>query len=60
MSNDAGYQTRLERVLRVPLAEDVVRQWPQSGEPPRPRTRDRSLSRRRLRLVRLLRTGGPG
>jgi len=32
MSNDAGHQTRLERVLGVPLAEDAVRQWPQSGE----------------------------
>ena len=32
MSNDAGYQTRLERVLGIPLAEDALRQWPQSGE----------------------------
>ncbi|WP_405722045.1 hypothetical protein OG607_11160 [Streptomyces sp. NBC_01537] len=26
------YQTRLERILGVPLAESAVRQWPQSGE----------------------------
>ena len=31
MSNDAGHQTRLERVLGVPLAEDAARRWPQSG-----------------------------
>jgi len=29
---DAAYQTRLERILGVPLAESAVRQWPQSGE----------------------------
>lgn len=27
-----AHETRLERVLGVPLAEDAVRQWPQSGE----------------------------
>ena len=26
------HETRLERVLGVPLAEDALRQWPQSGE----------------------------
>jgi hypothetical protein len=26
------YQTRLERILGVPLADNAVRQWPQSGE----------------------------
>jgi hypothetical protein len=31
--------TRLERILGVPLAEDVVRQWPQSGELIRGRAR---------------------
>lgn len=29
---EAAYQTRLEKILGVPLAEDLVRQWPQSGE----------------------------
>lgn len=29
---EATYQTRLERILGVPLAESAVRQWPQSGE----------------------------
>jgi hypothetical protein len=29
---EAAYRTRLERILDVPLAEDAVRQWPQSGE----------------------------
>lgn len=29
---EAAYQTRLERILGVPLAESAVRQWPQSGE----------------------------
>jgi hypothetical protein len=29
---EAAYQTRLERILGVPLAEDVARQWPQSCE----------------------------
>ena len=28
----ATYQTRLERILGVPLTDDAVRQWPQSGE----------------------------
>jgi hypothetical protein len=32
MTKQAAYQTRLERVLGVGLAEDAVRQWPQSGE----------------------------
>jgi hypothetical protein len=32
MSNVTAYQTRLERILGVPLADDAVRQWPQSGE----------------------------
>jgi hypothetical protein len=30
--NETAHQTRLERILGVPLAEDAVRQWPQSGE----------------------------
>ena len=32
MPNETTYQTRLERILGVPLTEDAVRQWPQSGE----------------------------
>lgn len=32
MTAPASHQTRLERVLGVPLAEDATRQWPQSGE----------------------------
>jgi hypothetical protein len=32
MTGQPGYQTRLERVLGVALAEDANRQWPQSGE----------------------------
>jgi SnoaL-like domain len=32
MTKAAAHQTRLERVLGVGLAEDAVRQWPQSGE----------------------------
>jgi hypothetical protein len=32
MTNQAAHQTRLERILGAPLAEDAVRQWPQSGE----------------------------
>jgi hypothetical protein len=32
MTNKAAHQTRLERILGVGLAEDAVRQWPQSGE----------------------------
>jgi hypothetical protein len=31
MATEAA-KTRLERVLGVPLAEEAVRQWPQSGE----------------------------
>jgi len=31
MPNETAYQTRLERILGVPLAEDAVRQWPQGG-----------------------------
>ena len=30
--NENAHQTRLERILGVPLAEDAVRQWPQSGD----------------------------
>jgi hypothetical protein len=36
---EADYQTRLERILGVSLAEDAVRQWPQSGEVIRGRAR---------------------
>ena len=32
LPNETAYQTRLERILGAPLAEDAVRQWPQSGE----------------------------
>lgn len=32
MPHQDASQTRLERILGVPLAEDAVRQWPQSGE----------------------------
>ena len=32
MTREAAHQTRLERILGVRLAEDAVRQWPQSGE----------------------------
>lgn len=32
MIGQTSHQTRLERVLGVPLAENAVRQWPQSGE----------------------------
>ncbi len=39
MTEKASLQTRLERVLGVPLAEDAVRQWPQSGELIRGRAR---------------------
>src|SRR3954469_6266806 len=28
----AQHDTRLERILGVPVADDAVRQWPQSGE----------------------------
>jgi hypothetical protein len=36
---ETTYRTRLEHILGVPLAEDVVGQWPQSGELIRSRTR---------------------
>src|ERR687897_3149267 len=36
---EAAHETRLARVLGVPLAEDAVRQWPQSGEAIRGRAR---------------------
>jgi len=36
---ETTYQTRLEHILGIPLAEDVVRQWPQSGELIRGRAR---------------------
>jgi hypothetical protein len=39
MTGNAVHETRLERVLGVPLAEDAVRQWPQSGELIRGRAR---------------------
>jgi hypothetical protein len=39
MKVESGHETRLERVLGVPLAEDAVRQWPQSGELVRGRAR---------------------
>ncbi|HLN79015.1 MAG TPA: nuclear transport factor 2 family protein [Nocardioidaceae bacterium] len=32
MIEQPTHETRVERVLGVPLAEDAVRQWPQSGE----------------------------
>jgi hypothetical protein len=32
MTSGSTHQTRLERILGVWLAEDAVRQWPQSGE----------------------------
>jgi hypothetical protein len=32
MKDEAAHKIRLERILGVPLAEDAVRQWPQSGE----------------------------
>ena len=32
MNAPAAHDTRLERVLGVPLADDARRQWPQSGE----------------------------
>ena len=32
MSQQLSHDTRLERVLGVPLAHDAVRQWPQSEE----------------------------
>ena len=36
---EVAHETRLARVLGVPLAEDAVRQWPQSGEAIRGRDR---------------------
>jgi hypothetical protein len=39
MSVTAVATTRLESILGVPLAEDAVRQWPQSGELVRGRSR---------------------
>jgi hypothetical protein len=39
MTEAAAHETRLERILGVPLAEDAVRQWPQSGELLRGRAR---------------------
>ncbi|WP_406081226.1 hypothetical protein [Micromonospora sp. NBC_00858] len=36
---DGDSNTRLERILGVPLAQDAVRQWPQSGELIRGRAR---------------------
>jgi hypothetical protein len=36
---ETTYRTRLEHILGLSLAEDVVRQWPQSGEIIRGRTR---------------------
>jgi hypothetical protein len=39
MTDEAAHETRLERVLGVPLAEDAIRQWPQSGELIRGRAR---------------------
>ena len=38
MTREPAYETRLEQILGVPLAEDAVRQWPQSGELLRGRT----------------------
>jgi hypothetical protein len=32
MTTPAAHYTRLERILGVPLADDAMRQWPQSGE----------------------------
>ena len=37
--NQPAHATRLERILGVGLTEDAVRQWPQSGELIRGRTR---------------------
>jgi hypothetical protein len=36
---EAAHQTRVERILGVPLAEDAVRQWPQRREVIRGRAR---------------------
>lgn len=32
MTDPPAHETRLERILGVPLADDAKRQWPQSGE----------------------------
>ena len=32
MTTPPAHGTRLERILGVPLADDAMRQWPQSGE----------------------------
>lgn len=32
MTTPPAHDTRLERILGVPLADDATRQWPQSGE----------------------------
>ena len=32
MTTPPAHDTRLERILGVPLADDAMRQWPQSGE----------------------------
>jgi hypothetical protein len=32
MATNGAHDTRLERILGVPLADDAKRQWPQSGE----------------------------
>lgn len=32
MTTQPAHDTRLERILGVPLADDAKRQWPQSGE----------------------------
>ena len=37
--NQPAHATRLERILGVGLTEDAVRQWPQSGELIRGRSR---------------------
>ena len=39
MDSAHAHDTRLERILGVPLAKDAVRQWPQSGEAIEGRTR---------------------
>jgi hypothetical protein len=43
MTTRAGHDTRLERILGVPLAEDAERQWPQSGETIKGRDRIREV-----------------
>ena len=32
MTTPPAHDTRLERILGVPLSDDALRQWPQSGE----------------------------